>query len=339
VNLVADIAAPETPAPSLSFSMRMFAEEASRPSMATALRRIADAVDRGDSWVDAVRSAGPRLPKFLRGVFIAAERTGFIEQVIGDYLSGSRRARRARRRVLWALVYPAVLLFLIANMTLGIFTLVVPSFTTLFEDFGIELPVATRLLLTISDVALASWPWLGGLQLVGIVLLIAALMSMRIPFLAPAVRTAQAIPIIGTASQLAAASEFCLLLAMLVRARVPLPEALRLTSGGLRDANLHAGAAWLARDVERGDNAAYAASVLPNFSPRLVQVLRHTSSERSFAQVLKSHGELFALQAEAHAGIAVMWAQPLLLVFVGLVGGFVVIGLFMPIIQLLNSLT
>ena len=84
MNVVADLAGSETPAPSLSFSMRMFAEEASTRSMATALRRIADAVDRGDSWADAVRSAGPRLPKFLRGVFIAVEGTGSIEQVIGD---------------------------------------------------------------------------------------------------------------------------------------------------------------------------------------------------------------------------------------------------------------
>ena len=126
---------------------------------------------------------------------------------------------------------------------------------------------------------------------------------------------------------------------MLVRARIPLPEALRLTAKGIRDTNLRAGCVRLAKQVEAGDSAAYAASILPHFGPRLVQLLRHTDHEKSFGSILKAHGELFAIQAEAQSGIAVVWMQPFLLVLVGLLGGLIVISLFMPLIKLLNELS
>jgi len=170
-------------------------------------------------------------------------------------------------------------------------------------------------------------------------ILIGIFVSTSLPFTAPIVRTMQSIPIVGTASLLAAASEFCILLGMLVRARIPLPEALRLTAKGLRDPNLRAGCLRLARQVEAGDSPAYAASILPHFGPRLVQLLRHTDHEKSFGEILRAHGELFAIQAEAQAGIAVVWMQPFLLVIVGLLGGLIVISLFMPLIKLLNELS
>jgi type II secretory pathway component PulF len=130
-----------------------------------------------------------------------------------------------------------------------------------------------------------------------------------------------------------------MLLGILVKARIPLPDALRLTASGLRDANLRAGCLKLAKQVEGGESPAYAASILPHFRPRLVQLLRHTDHEESFAQILKAHGDLFAIQAETQAGIAVVWMQPFLLVFVGLLGAFIVIGLFFPLIHTLNELS
>jgi len=330
--------APE-PASSLPFSMRMFAEEAQSPWTAAAYRTIADRLERGATWPEAVRAAGPRLPRFLRGVFAIAERTGSVEQVISEHLGSSRRNRRAQRRVLGALLYPAFLMIAGLSIMLGVFAFIVPTFKAMFIDFGIEVPRMTVVLLAISGVIVATWQWLLAGIAVSLCLIASILISTRLPFAAPMLRLMQAIPIIGTASQLAGASEFCTLLGLLVRARIPLPDALRLTASGLRDSNLRQGCLRLAGKIESGESPAFAASILPNFGPRLVQLLRHTSHERTFAEILRSHGELFAIQAEAQAGIAIVWMQPILLLFVGLLGAFVVIALFMPLIKLLNELS
>ncbi|QDT56259.1 Type II secretion system protein F [Caulifigura coniformis] len=342
MSLVADApAAAPSPGdgPALPFSMQMFAEEASSPWTASAFRTIATRLDQGASWTEAVQSAGRQLPQFLRGVFAVAERSGSIEQVIGEYFAGTRRTRRAKRQVLVALLYPAFLLLACLVLLTGVFLFVVPPFREMFNDFGVELPWMTKLMISMSMIVTKGWPWL----VVGLVFMFATLVAMllftKLPLAAPLVRVMQAIPIVGTASQLAGASEFCTLLGMLVKARIPLPDALRLTAGGLQDANLRQGCHRLADHVERGESPAYAASILPHFRPRLVQLLRHTEHERSFGEILRSHGELFGIQAEAQSGIAIVWMQPFLLVFVGILGGFVVICLFMPLIKLLNELS
>jgi type IV pilus assembly protein PilC len=331
---------PPTPesAPSLPFTIRMFAEETSSPWTASGFRSIATHLERGDSWQKSVDSAGRRLPRFLRGVFTIAQRSGSIEQVIGDYLAGSRRTRRANRRVIGALLYPGLLLLAAAIMAIGIFTFVIPPFKAMFIDFGMELPAPTKVLVEVSDFVVATWMFILTGMVVVALLLAVMFLTTRLPFSAPFVRLLQSIPILGTASQLAAASEFCILLGMLVRARIPLPEAFRLTAAGLRDANLRVGCQRLARKVEAGESPAYAASILPHFGPRLAQLLRHADHEKTLAEILKAHGELFAIQAEAQAGIAVVWMQPVLLLFVALLGGFVVIALFLPLIRLLNAL-
>jgi type II secretory pathway component PulF len=325
-------------APSLPFSMRMFAEEATAPWTASAFRGIAGRLERGASWQEAIDRTA-LLPRFLRGVFRIAERSGSVEQVVVDYLSGTRRMRRAHRRVMGALLYPGMLLIAAAGLTIGIFSFVIPPFKAMFNDFGIDLPGATKILIRLSDIVVATWIWLwAGLALASL-FLAGLFLSTRLPFTAPIVRLLQAIPVIGTASQLAGASEFCTLLGMLVRNKIPFPEALRLTATGLQDVNLRAGCRRLAKQVEAGDAPAYAASILPHFSPRLVQLLRHTDHEKSFGEILKAHGELFAIQAETQAGIAVVWMQPFLLLFVGLLGGAIVISLFLPLIKLLNELS
>jgi type IV pilus assembly protein PilC len=337
MNAAADLSPP--PTPSLPFSMRMFAEECRSRNTAAAFRKIASRLDQGDSWTDAVRASARRLPRFLRGVFTVAERSGSIEQVIGDYLAGSRRARRARRAVLLAVLYPAVLMTMLCVISLAVFAIVLPYFKEIYNDFGVELPWATKLLISISDVVVVAWPWILLALLLGFVSLLLAIFSLRFPGAASVLRLLQSIPILGTASQLAASSDFCLLMSMLIRARIPMPEALRLTADAIHDSNLHQGARRLAQNVEAGESPAYAATVLPNFHPRLISLLRHAGNESTMAEVLRSHGELFALQAEAHAGIAVMWMQPLLLVVVGVLGGFVVVATFLPLIILINQLT
>jgi len=324
--------------PSLPFSMRMFAEETTSPLTASAFRKIAGRLEQGDSWQQAVESAGHRLPRFLRGVFEIAQRTGSVEQVIGDYLAGSRRSRRVHRRVIGVLLYPGFLMLAACLMMIGILHFVVPPFQVIFEDFGVSLPAPTMALIAMSDFVARSSTFL--LLALGLVVLLMAvvLVTARLPFSAPFVRLLQAIPLLGTASRLAGASEFCILLAMLVRSRIPLPGALRLTAAGLRDANLRAGCQRLARQVELGESPAYAASVLPHFGPRLAPLLRHSDHERTFAEILKAHGDLFAIQAEAQATIAIVWLQPFLLLLIGLFGGLVVIAMFLPLLRLLNEL-
>jgi type IV pilus assembly protein PilC len=322
---------------SLSFTLRMYAEEAGSQSIASALREMSQSLENGATWERAVNSQG-RLPAFLKGVFLIGERSGQLGPLLAEFLFTVRRNRRTHRQIVSVLAYPALLLLAAASIVVCAVLYLIPEFKEIYNDFGISLPGITLVLIYVSDVLLLCWKFLAAGAGILFALGIAWLVLPQIPFGATVTRAFQAIPVVGTASWLAGASEFCSLLAILVRARVPLPEALRLTATAIRDSSMKSATRRLAEAVERGNPIDQAAGRLPEFRRPLIQVLRSAKRGDVFADVLRSHGELFMLQAEAHSRMALVWIEPFLLVLIGFGLAFVVCASFWPLFRLLNEL-
>jgi type II secretory pathway component PulF len=325
-----------TPA-SLPFTLRMYAEEAGSTRVAAALRDMSRRLENGATWEQAV-SNQRGLPAFLKGVFLIGERSGQLGPLLAEFLFIVRRNRRTQRQIVTVLAYPALLLLAATAIVLSAVLYLIPEFKGIYNDFGVSLPGITKLLIYFSDSLLLIWKWLAIGAGIVFAMGIAWLLLPYIPFGATMTRAFQVIPVVGTASWLAGASEFCSLLAILVRARVPLPEALRLTSTAIRDASLRSATRRLAEGVERGKPVDEAAERLPEFRRPLIQVLRSAKRGDVFADVLRSHGELFMLQAEAHSRMALVWIEPFLLVLIGFGLAFIISALFWPLFNLLNEL-
>jgi type IV pilus assembly protein PilC len=320
---------------SLSVTLRMFAEESRSPFFAAALSRLSDDLNQGVSWSDALARHGWRLPRFLRGVFSLAERSGDLTQTLSRYLRVVQQNRRARWHVLSALLYPLVVGLICSTLVGGVLVLIVPGFWSIYDDFGVDLPDLTVAIGTLSRIVIHGWPWI----LLAIATLLAAAIVLRILSPPVLVRAFQWIPVVGTASWMAGASEFCSLLSIAIQSHMTLPESLKLTADALRDSNLRAGAKKLASSIERGEILPAALESRPEFRPALAQVFRHAGREHQFAEILRAHGELFAVQAEGHSRIAVVWIEPFLMIGIGFGVGLVALGLFLPLVKLLNELS
>jgi type II secretory pathway component PulF len=333
---VARLAAAELP---LASGLAAYSREVPSWRMRLALRRMSRDIDGGKTLDEVLDRQSWRMPAYLRGLIRAGVRTGRLGQVMEEHLLCVRRTRAARTRLWLALLYPIVLLCLTFAVLGLLLTWPVPMFKSVFEDFGIQLPEVTIFMLQISDAAvwlLEHLAWvLSPLAVIGAVLAALWLLPGR------GLRTwfFQLIPIIGTASSYVGLSEFCSLLAILVDNRVPLPEALRLTASGLTDANLRDGSRRLAERIEQGQSMVDAARGLLHFPRTVMSIFRWQSNPKALADGLRSAGELFAVQARVQSNIVGVFIQPLLLVFVVVLIGLFVIGMFMPLIKLLNELS
>jgi type IV pilus assembly protein PilC len=334
-ELVSEVTTASLP---LAAGLHAYSQEAPSYRMRAALRRLSRDLDAGESLESALAEQGRLVPSYLRGLIAAGARAGRFGEVVEQHLLCLRRTRDVRTRVWLSLSYPVLLLLGATALLFVMLIWPVPMFRGIFEDFGIPLPGPTRALLGLSDAALFVlhywWPAVIILASAGTLVCLLR----YIPGRPTRARIFQMIPFVGTAIRFVSMSEFCSLLSILLECRVPLPEALRLTAGAIRDPNLAEGSRLLADDVEAGIDADDSVRHLPHFPLSLASMFRWSGREGALAQGLRAAGELFALQARVQAGVIGVLVQPFVFVGLAVAGGAVMTSLFLPLFSLLNEL-
>ena len=152
---------------------------------------------------------------------------------------------------------------------------------------------------------------------------------------------------------------FCGLLSLLVDARMPLPQALRLSGAAATTLRVRRAAYAMAAAVESGQSAEQAATGQPSqlvFDPSSVKVrlqkfpqhavpaaVRHAFrwADRPdvLSEALAGLAELSARRTRGGIGLLLFVIEPLILLFAAGLIGFILLGLFMPLVQLLNDLS
>ncbi|MCA1684701.1 MAG: type II secretion system F family protein [Planctomycetia bacterium] len=320
----------------LAPGLRATSEEISRGRLRSALRSIADALDRGASVDEALASQGKRLPGHLRGLIAVGARTGKISQVLGRFIAFSHVGSELRRNLLISLAYPALSLVIATAILTFVCSALIPSFEAIFKDFGISLPVLTVIVLNVSHVFAVSWPWVGEFLIAVFVLWLAFFVLLGVP----ARRSLLGgLPIVGVVWRNSGMAEFCHLLAMLLESGVPLGEALRLTGEGVRDSSIDRACVGMARDVEGGLTLSQALMRRSFFPKGLGRVLRWAEGNQSLPDALQMAGEMFESGARVQSGLAgtILAVIVVLSILVGIAG--VVVGLFLPLITLISKLS
>jgi type II secretory pathway component PulF len=335
VGHVAQVAAAGAP---LSAGLLAYSREVPSWRQRGALRRISVRLSQGESLEQALNDEGAATPAYLRALVAAAQSCGRLAETLNRQLFAMRQTRDLRARVYLNLLYPALLCCLACIVVLLLLVWGVPIFRSIFIEFGVPLPSVTIQMIEASDALLTlfeNWRWwiLPGLAILG------ADYSVRwLPGHSLRTRLWQRIPLVGSPSRFAALSEFCSLLGLLASCRVPLPEALRLTSSALRDSSLAEGGRLLADQVERGLAADIEMQRMPHFPIALSTLFRWTDRPRAFADGLGAAAERYALQGRIHASVLNVVVQPLILAAVALFVGMFFLALLMPLIALLQSL-
>src|SRR4028119_2193191 len=129
------------------------------------LIEIRDQVKSGVDLSEAFASYGDMFPRLYPSTLKAGERSGELEAVIRRFIRYMRLVLDARRRVVSALIYPAVLVGLSLSVLVIMAIYVVPKFMGFFAEMGTELPLVTRMVLAVSSFASQNWT----VTLIGIV--------------------------------------------------------------------------------------------------------------------------------------------------------------------------
>lgn len=356
--------------------LRALSDELSRGGFRSSLIELSDAIDRGSPLTSALDAQHDRIPAHLRGLVLGGLRTGKLGDVLGRFSAFANVGTELKRAFWLGLAYPlfTVLLALVLLVIVDVF--LVTQFENIFRDFGIPLPKLTMLLIGTSHLLRAGWPVLLILSVGGLFVWLILRFVLPTPTRNSVISR---IPVIGPLWRYTSWAEFCHLLALLLEAELPMPEALRLAGQGIQNSDIDRACRAMANEVEKGRSLSDAMSGrTPILAPRgpfdhldknrppsqpkpdmealiseregaaavrrampysLARLLRWAENHRAVAEILHMAGEMFEARAKSQAAFAGTVMGVLAVVGVILGVFTVVVGLMLPMITLLSRLS
>jgi type IV pilus assembly protein PilC len=309
-------------------ALDLLATRASAPKLRPILTQIRDRVREGRSLSEAVEEAGV-FSKVYSTAILAGEKSGNLSGVLEYYIAYQRVSTGVQKKILAALVYPALLIFTATAIVTYLVTFVVPKFGMLYRDLGVELPTPTKVLIAIT---VDYRPYILG----GIALLVLAIMGVY--FWSRSEQGGVAfdrfkfkLPVLGPTLLKFQVAQFCRTLGTLLTGGTPLVAALSTAADSigsrlLRETVGHA--TQMVREGESLHGALSANRVMPEMALDMIEV---GESSGALAPMLSSVAEFYEEEVSLKLGALVSLIEPLLLIFMGLVVASILISLYLPI--------
>lgn len=292
-------------------------------------------VEEGDPLSAAMGAHARVFDAVSRSLVSAGESSGRLEEMLERLAILTRRQASTRSMLIGALVYP-VLLIVVAIVVLALMLLVVmPRFAGLFESMDVELPGSTRALLAFGDIVRTYW-WalLPGLMAAGAGL--AAWLRSRAGrrlIDTAAVR----LPQIGRLTRSFATARVTRLMGVLLHARVSMTETLELVRESMSNHHYVALIDRAESAVTRGEPVSAAFSDHALIVPSVCEAVRNGETSGRLAEVLLSVADYLDEENETVMRTLSSLLEPVIMITLGVVVGFVAVSMFLPLFDLTAS--
>lgn len=313
--------------------LRAAADEADSLLLARALRRVAAAVERGQALDEVIAGATRRLPAHLAGLIRAAQRSGDLGHVLAEWLEIRRAARMHWRSVIAALTYPGITLALAIAIYLLVATAVVNPFKSIVEEFGLIIPVNLNVIHWVSTTGLVLLGAMIGIG--GIMLVLLRLIGGRAAWSWMMTQ----LPLVGNTWHWTGVAEMLRSLALLVEHRIPLPEALQLTAGGIGDAYVGGLCRDLVRRMEKGTPLFMAMIHQRSLPLSIVPLIRWGQAHDVLPDGLKSAAEMLEGRLRFRSTLIVQIIPPLIFIVVGVMVLSLVFIVVSTMVKLISGLS
>lgn len=305
------------------------------PKLKEATARIHDAVAEGAN-LDQAMAAEPGIFSELTLSMIRAGQEGaFLEEALQRTSTFLRKQDEMRAKIIGALTYPIILGVVGTLITALMIVFLVPKFQPFFdrlEQSGGGLPLVTVLLLKISDV-LMGYGLLLPIPIAAIVYGVRRLLrtdSGRMFWDTWRLK----IPVMGEIFHDAAVSRACRVLGTLLRNGVPLLKSLRISSESTGNRLLQEVMLQSAANVTTGDTLAKPLAASGLIPPQIMAMIRIAEESNTLDDVLVKIADRIDQRIERRLEVLVRMIEPLMLVLIGGMVMFVIVGVLLPVFDL-----
>jgi general secretion pathway protein F len=316
----------------LEEALRTIALQTDNPHLRRVLTATHESVLEGFRLSGAMARQDAAFPPLYRAMVAAGESSGALPTILERLADLLERDEQARSRLKIALVYPAALTLTALTVIAALVVFVVPKVVDQFDSMGQRLPLLTRVIIFVSDVA-RDWGWLFLLLFAaGIIGLAQALRrpDMRLRFDAALLR----LPVAGKLIRNVNAARLARTLSTMIASGVPVLEGLLLTVPTVSNRALRQATLVMATTIREGGSLSGAMRRADIFPPILIYMTASGESSGRMDEMLGRSAEYLEREFQTFVALALSLLEPIIIVVMGAVVTLIVLAILLPILQI-----
>jgi len=317
-------------------SMEILAGGQKNPRMKSLINTIRADIESGSSLYEALSKHPVQFDELYRNLVRAGESAGVLETVLDTIATYKENIETLKGKIKKAMFYPAMVVAVAILVSSILLIWVVPQFEEVFKGFGADLPAFTKMIIAMSDFMI-SWWWLMLLGTVGLVVAFIMLKKRSPAFAHFLDRTVLKVPVIGQIMHNAAIARFSRTLAVTFKAGVPLVEALDSVSGATGNMVYTEAVRRIRDDVAVGYQLNMAMKQTNLFPHMVVQMAAIGEEAGALDAMLFKVAEYYEQEVNNAVDALASLIEPLIMVFLGVIVGGMVIGMYLPIFKLAST--
>ena len=316
-------------------ALEVIVEETQSKLLRKVILELIDSLRAGDTFATAAAAHPEAFPNFYVGILESAELTGNLDQVLNQLADYIERDQKARSKITAALIYPAVVACMSVVTVLVLTVFVLPRFTVFFKSLHAKLPFITLMMMDASSFILHWWY----AELAFLIIIVVGYTAMRRSDRGRAQLDGLLLklPVVGQLTQTAILERVCRILSSMLKAGVDLPRSMAVTADSANNAVYHKALEGVREAMMEGQGLAGPIARTGLFPGAARQMFRVGEETGTLDQQLDVAAEYYNRELETKLERATALFEPAIIIFMGVVVGFVAVALISAMYGIYNQ--
>ena len=316
-------------------SLDIMLERQRDPLFRQSLGAVREKVKSGVALSEAIRQEGDLYPPIFAASLVAGERSGNLDQVLRRFSTHLRLNQSLKKKAVSASVYPIVLLTMMAGLVTLLLVWVIPQFKGFYEGLGAELPLPTRILLSLATAVRANLLWiLLGLGMAGVFVLY----WLRREGSGMAIDAALLrLPYFGRLMRMYATSQLMRTLSTLLAGGLPLLNALEVAAASIGNRAMARAVGAATGRIREGASlttALESTGMLESLPLEMVKVGEQTGA---LGDMLNAVSDFYDEDLDTQIAAVLSLVEPALLVVMAIIVAAMLLAFYLPMFQAISA--
>jgi type IV pilus assembly protein PilC len=301
------------------------------------LREVSADIQQGATFAESLGKHPKAFDRLYVNMVRAGEVGGMLEVVLNRLAVFMERRQALKRKVRGALIYPIAVIVIATGIVSFLLVKVVPVFAEVFSDFGGTLPAPTQFLMAAGDFMQYRWWML-------LLIVNCTIMSIKILGKSKYVKSAMdrvvlKVPLIGDLVTKVAVARFARTLGTLITSGVPILQALKITKETIGNEVLQNAVQRVHDSIKEGETIAAPLDESKVFPAMVVNMIDVGEETGSLDAMLMKVADIYDAEVEAAVEAMLALMEPMIIIVLGGVIGFIVVSLYLPIFSLGDAIS